>query len=79
MNTNVGEMRYRCPGAECIGSASIANYKLAFRTHADIEESQGSEIKGVVWQITDAASATTFSAIKLVGLTDATLTSADLA
>jgi len=52
MNTNMGEMAYRCPGAVCIGAGSIADYKLTFRTHADIEACEGSEIKCVVWQIT---------------------------
>lgn len=52
MNTNIGEMSYRCPDAVCIGSASIKNYKLVFRTHADIERAEDSVIRGVLWKIT---------------------------
>jgi len=53
MNTNIGEMDYRCPDAIFIGSGRIKNHKLAFRTHADIEQSNNDEILGVVWQITN--------------------------
>lgn len=53
MNTNIGEMSYRCPGAVCVGPAKIKNYKLAFRTHADIERADGEVICGVLWKITD--------------------------
>jgi gamma-glutamylcyclotransferase (GGCT)/AIG2-like uncharacterized protein YtfP len=53
MNTNIGEMTYRCPGAVCVGSGRIANYQLVFRTHADIERSEDGVIYGVVWKITD--------------------------
>jgi len=52
MNTNIAEMTYRCPDAVCIGPARIKNYKLAFRTHADIELADGEDICGVMWKIT---------------------------
>ncbi len=51
MNTNLGEMSYRCPAAVCIGPAKIRGFQLAFRTHADIEYSQDSVIQGVMWKI----------------------------
>ncbi len=54
MNTNIGEMSYRCPSAVCIGPARIKNYQLAFRTHADIELADGHDIRGVMWKITPA-------------------------
>ena len=54
MNTNIAEMTYRCPDAVCIGPARIKNYKLAFRTHADIELTDGEDICGVMWKITAA-------------------------
>lgn len=53
MNTNIGEMSYRCPDAVCVGPAKIKNYRLAFRTHADIERADGEVICGVLWRITD--------------------------
>lgn len=53
MNTNIREMTYRCPMAKCLGPGVIDNYKLVFRTHADIEKSEGSTIHGVLWSITD--------------------------
>ncbi len=52
MNTNIGEMGYRCPNAVCIGPARIKNYRLAFRTHADIERADDEVICGVLWKIT---------------------------
>lgn len=53
MNTNIGEMTYRCPNAVCIGSAKLKNYQLVFRTHADIELADDEHVHGVLWKITD--------------------------
>ncbi len=53
MNTNIGEMSYRCPNAVCLGAATIKNYKLAFRNHADIEFADDAQVRGVLWKITD--------------------------
>lgn len=52
MNTNLDQMTVRCPNAVCLGSAWVDNYKLVFRTHADIEKSPGSVCHGVLWEIT---------------------------
>ena len=52
MNTNIGEMSYRCPNAVCIGPAKIKNYKLVFRNHADIERADDGYVHGVMWKIT---------------------------
>lgn len=53
MNTNIAGMRQRCPKAICHGSAVLANHKFVFRYHADIEESPGSQVHGVLWSITE--------------------------
>lgn len=53
MNTNIREMTYRCPRAVCIGPAKIKNYRLVFRTHADIERAENEVISGVLWKITE--------------------------
>lgn len=52
MNTNIREMTHRCPDAVCVGAAKIKNYRLVFRTHADIERSENNVICGVLWKIT---------------------------
>lgn len=51
MNTNLNEMARRCPTAECIGPAWLDDYKLVFRTHADIVKSPNSICHGVLWDI----------------------------
>jgi gamma-glutamylcyclotransferase (GGCT)/AIG2-like uncharacterized protein YtfP len=53
MNTNLEQMRSRCPTAVCLGPAWINNYEFKFRTHADVEKSPGSICYGVLWELTD--------------------------
>lgn len=52
MNTNIGEMAYRCPRAKLVGSAVLEDHELVFKSHADIEVKPGSVTEGAVWLIT---------------------------
>lgn len=52
MNTNLGEMTYRCPKAVNLGRCTLQNYELKFRLHADIDRSEGHTMEGVLWEIT---------------------------
>lgn len=54
MNTNLDQMKSRCPTAICLGAAQLDNYEFKFRTHADVEKSPGSTCHGVLWELTDA-------------------------
>ena len=51
MNTNLDEMRRRCPGAVSLGAAWIDGYEFVFRTHADIVRTPGGRCHGVLWDI----------------------------
>ena len=53
MNTNLSEMTLRCPKAIPLGPVYIRNYRLAFRTHADIEPAEGQLVHGALWSITE--------------------------
>ena len=53
MNTNLGEMTQRCPGAINLGRCTLKEYELKFRHHADIDYKHGSEMEGVLWDITE--------------------------
>jgi len=52
MNTNVAEMTKRCPNAVSLGRCVLPNFELKFRHHADIDLVPGSEMEGVLWEIT---------------------------
>ena len=52
MNTNISEMSTRCPLAINLGKCTLKNYELKFRHHADIDYIHGSEMEGVLWDIT---------------------------
>lgn len=53
MNTNIGEMSSRCPKAINLGRCTLKGFELKFRLHADIDEVVGSEMEGVIWEITE--------------------------
>lgn len=53
MNTNLNGMSHRCPTATVLGPAILPDYKLKFRLHADIEHRVGSEVVGVLWEISE--------------------------
>ena len=52
MNTNPGEMAYRCPGAVSLGHARLIDHVFRFAYHADVEACEGSYVDGVLWEIT---------------------------
>jgi gamma-glutamylcyclotransferase (GGCT)/AIG2-like uncharacterized protein YtfP len=52
MNTNLTEMTNRCPNAVSLGRCVLPNFELKFRHHADIDLVPGSEMEGVLWDIT---------------------------
>jgi hypothetical protein len=53
MNTNIAEMSMRCPGAINLGRCTLKGFELKFRLHADIDQVKGSEMEGVLWDITE--------------------------
>ena len=54
MNTNISEMAARCPQAINLGRCTLKGFELKFRLHADIDQVDGSEMEGVLWEITPA-------------------------
>lgn len=54
MNTNVGEMAHRCPGARTLGRARLPGYRFAFNRHADIMADATANTDGVLWEITES-------------------------
>lgn len=52
MNTNISNMANRCPNAQLLGKATLYDYELRFRGHADIEQVPGSQMEVVLWEIT---------------------------
>lgn len=53
MNTNIAEMAMRCPQAINLGRCTLKGFELKFRLHADIDQVNGSEMEGVLWDITE--------------------------
>ena len=50
-NLSVEQMAYRAPDAELIGKAVLRDWRLLFKTHADIEECPGYDTPVLVWLI----------------------------
>ena len=50
-NLFLDQMKVRCPDSEVVKSFILNNYRLVFRTVADIEESKGSKVPGVIFKI----------------------------
>jgi gamma-glutamylcyclotransferase (GGCT)/AIG2-like uncharacterized protein YtfP len=50
MNTNRDSMRRRCPGAICMGAATLTDHEFRFARHADVVPAD-SEVQGVLWLI----------------------------
>lgn len=53
-NLSIGQMAYRCPDARIVGTAILKDWKLVFRTHADIEPCKGSGVPVLIWEISPA-------------------------
>lgn len=51
-NTLQRAMAQRCPAAKSLGKATLENYKLEFAYHADVTESEGGSVDGVLWEVT---------------------------
>ena len=52
-NTNIDNMKSRCPNAKKLTSLVLPDYRLVFRGVADIERANYNEVQGVLWFITD--------------------------
>ena len=52
-NLSVKQMSVRCPHAKIIGKAVLKDYRLVFRTHANIEKHKGSKVPVIVWDISE--------------------------
>ena len=50
-NLHLTQMKDRCPDSEVFMSFILKNFKLVFRTVADIEKNVGSEVNGVIFKI----------------------------
>ena len=53
MNTNLGSMAMRCPGAKSLGAAVLPHYAFEFKSFATVVPDMGNEVHGVLWEITD--------------------------
>lgn len=51
MNTNRDSMRLRCPGAICMGAATLPAHEFRFAHHADVVPNSNSAVDGVLWLI----------------------------
>nr|WP_102958979.1 gamma-glutamylcyclotransferase family protein [Mangrovicella endophytica] len=56
-NLSKAHMAALCPGAEPVGAATLADYRLVFRTFADIEPAAGCNVVGGLWRVTAACEA----------------------
>ena len=50
-NLSVEQMALRCPDARIVGKAVLPDWKLCFKTHADIEPCKGFQVPVLVWEI----------------------------
>jgi len=50
-NLHLAQMKDRCPDSKVFMSFILKNFKLVFRTVADIEKNVGSEVNGVIFKI----------------------------
>ena len=55
-NLNLRQMKYRCPGAQLIGTGEIENYELQFKgrpsnAFATIAPKEGSRVPVALWKI----------------------------
>jgi hypothetical protein len=53
-NINLGQMAYRCPAAQVVGSVTLDHYELLFRRggFATIAPKEGETVTGLLWNIT---------------------------
>lgn len=53
-NLHPGSMQWRCPEAQAQGAFILRDWELRFYSHATIEPRKGSQVVGVLWEITEA-------------------------
>jgi len=53
-NLHPGHMEWRCPQAQAKGAFILRDWELKFYSHATIEHCPGSQVAGVLWEITEA-------------------------
>lgn len=54
MNTNLDNMTKRCPKAISLGTVTLADHKLAFKSHCDALVAPGHSMECALWRITPA-------------------------
>lgn len=52
MNTNLTQMRLRCPQARSLGQAVLPHYQFEFKSYATVSPVFGKNTEGVLWEIT---------------------------
>ena len=57
-NLNVAQMRWRCPDARALGTATIEDYRLLFKgsktgSYLTIEAQEGAQVPVAVWEVSD--------------------------
>ncbi len=57
-NLNIGQMKYRCPGARVVGTSVIENYELLFKgsqtgAYLTIEPKEGESVPVAIWETTE--------------------------
>ena len=53
-NLHPEAMQWRCPKAQAQGAFILRDWELKFYSHATIEPRKGSQVAGVLWEITEA-------------------------
>ena len=51
-NLSIEQMAHRCPGASVVGPGVLHDYKLEFRTHANVVPAMGEDVPVLVWDVT---------------------------
>lgn len=57
-NLNVAQMRWRCPDARALGTATIEDYRLLFKgsktgSYLTIEAKEGAQVPVAVWEVSE--------------------------
>lgn len=53
-NTQAETIRERCPSARLVGTGVLHNFRLTFHKYANIENHDGEQVQGVVWNISES-------------------------
>ena len=52
-NLSVEQMAHRCPDAKITGMATLKDWKLVFKVHADIVPCEGRVVPVLIWEISE--------------------------